>query len=109
MEEAGETACLSSFRGPMVANADDGYWVYVLWSSTAERFYIGVTENVARRVAQHNAGVSRWTHTRGPWTLVWSEHHGSLSAARRIEKELKRQKGGNGFYQRTGLDRDRFA
>jgi predicted GIY-YIG superfamily endonuclease len=47
-----------------------GYRVYVL-QNFAERFYIGVTEDVARRLAQHNAGDSRWTRGKGRWRLVW--------------------------------------
>jgi len=35
------------------------YCVYVLWSQTARRFYIGIRDDPARRLAQPNAGTSK--------------------------------------------------
>ena len=80
------------------------YRVYVLQNG-AGKFYIGFSENVALRVQQHNAGLTRSTRARGPWKLAWQSDVLTLSDARRLEGDLKRQKGGNGFYQRTGLTR----
>jgi putative endonuclease len=80
------------------------YFVYVLRNS-ADRHYIGFTENVPHRVSQHNDGVSNWTRPRGPWLLVWTSQPLSLSEARKLENFLKRQKGGRGFYNFTGLIR----
>jgi len=78
------------------------YRVYALLSG-AGKFYIGFSENVILRVQQHNAGLTRSTRGRGPWKLVWQSDTLKLSDARRLEFDLKRQKGGNGFYQKTGL------
>src|SRR6266705_4674157 len=78
------------------------YRVYALQSG-AGKFYIGFSENVTLRVQQHNAGLTRSTRGRGPWKLVWQSDTLKLSDARRLEFDLKRQKGGNGFYQKTGL------
>ncbi len=44
-----------------------------------------------------------------PWKLVWLRELCSLSEARRLENRLKRQKGGEGFYQMTGLDPGDFG
>ena len=68
-------------------------------------FYIGFSENVDVRVQQHNAGMSRSTRSKGPWRIVWQSDALTLPRARALERELKRQKGGNGFYQKTGLQR----
>ena len=85
------------------------YDVYVLWSPTGQRFYIGVSEDVAIRLAQHNDGISKWTKRyAGTWQLVWQEQCPDLSAARSLESWLKRQKGGHGFWGRTGLNRSMF-
>lgn len=78
------------------------YQVYVLQNSTG-RFYTGVSEDVAHRLAQHNSGVSKWTAKFRPWRLVWTSAQMSLSPARRLENLLKKQKGGRGFYRITGL------
>ncbi len=80
------------------------YRVYVLQNPEA-KFYIGLTDDILRRVDQHNSGVSRWTKGKGPWHLRWQSDELSLGDARRLENALKRQKGGTGFYKMTGLSR----
>jgi len=35
-------------------------------------FYIGLSEDIALRLEQHNSGISNWTRSRGPWSLVWA-------------------------------------
>ena len=82
------------------------YQVYVL-QNLAGKFYIGLSEDVAVRLHQHNNGVSKWTRSRGPWVLVWTSEPLSLSAAKKLENSLKRQKGGVGFFKATGLIRKR--
>ena len=72
------------------------YRVYVLENPTAKR-YIGVSSDVARRVEQHNSSVSTWTRNKGPWRLVWWSELMLLSDARKLENQLKRQKGGRGL------------
>jgi len=80
------------------------YRVYIL-RNPGGRFYIGLAEDVARRLQQHNSGESRWTKTRGPWRLVWQSEALFLSEARKLENRLKRQGRGKGFYMITGLPR----
>ena len=80
------------------------YWVYVLRNPRG-RIYIGLSEDIARRVEQHNTGVSKWTKQRGPWELLWQQGPMTLGDARRLESLLKRQKGGDGFYRLTNLPR----
>ncbi len=82
------------------------YYVYVLWSAEGQRHYVGLTENIEHRLRQHNSGESKWTKRyAGSWTLAWSEACENLSSARKLENQLKRAKGGAGFYTRTGLPR----
>ena len=80
-----------------------------LWSPSGRRFYIGISEDPAKRLEQHN-GEERlgWTHRHRPWALVHSERHDSYTDARRRERHLKRQKGGTGFFAMTGLDPANF-
>jgi len=80
------------------------YQVYVIQNSEG-RYYIGISENVASRVAQHNDGISKWTKGKGPWTLVWTSEAKSITDARKLENLLKKQKGGAGFFRLTGLTR----
>jgi putative endonuclease len=80
------------------------YRVYVIQSSEG-RFYIGLSDDVPRRLNEHNNGISKWTQGKGPWTLAWTSETMSLSLARRLENRLKRMKGGDGFYRHIGLKR----
>ena len=80
------------------------YRVYVIQSREG-RFYIGLSDDVVRRVKQHNRGQSRWTKGRGPWKIVWQSEELSLTDARKLENRLKRQGRGKGFYAITGLHR----
>jgi putative endonuclease len=80
------------------------YRVYVL-HNRERKFYIGLSDDVERRLQQHNSGVSTWTRGKGPWTLIWQSTEMSLPEARKLELLLKRQKGGDGFYKIIGLSR----
>ena len=78
------------------------YQVYVLLNQGG-KFYIGLSEDVHVRLAQHNAGVSKWTAKHRPWKMVWQSASMPLSDARKFENHLKRQGRGSGFYTITGL------
>jgi len=78
------------------------YRVYVI-ENPAGRRYIGYTENLSRRLEQHTAGASTWTAKHRPWKLIWSSAPATRSAALQLEKKLKRQGRGSGFYTLTGL------
>ena len=80
------------------------YRVYLIRNRDG-KFYTGLSDNVARRVEQHNNGKSRWTKGRGPWTILWQNDELSLSEARKLENRLKRQKGGHGLFHLAGVRR----
>src|SRR5437870_3439545 len=69
------------------------------------KYYIGLSDDVSRRISQHNFGDSRWTRGKGPWILIWQSGEMNLSDARKLGLSLKRQKGGDGFYRMIGLSR----
>jgi putative endonuclease len=66
--------------------------LYILQSETTQRFYIGSTDDLARRFSEHGRGQTLSTRGRGPWKLVYQEEHGSLLQAHRRELEIKRWK-----------------
>jgi predicted GIY-YIG superfamily endonuclease len=57
------------------------YQVYVI-QNPAGKFYIGLSEDVAERLREHNSGISKWTKARGPWALVWTSQPVTLTEAR---------------------------
>ena len=67
--------------------------VYVLQSIKTGNLYIGQTDNVAKRLIEHNEGLSRYTKGRGPWVLFYTEEHTTRSEAMIRERRLK---GGQG-------------
>lgn len=47
------------------------YFVYILWSDSLNRFYIGQCNDMQRRLEEHNAGHNLSTKAGIPWTLIW--------------------------------------
>jgi len=66
--------------------------LYILQSKKTYRFYVGSTNNLIRRMSEHQRGHNLATRGRGPWELVYQEQFNSLADARRREIEIKRWK-----------------
>ena len=67
-------------------------YVYILESEKNKRYYIGSTDDVARRLEQHNAGYVYTTKRMLPVKLVLVQEYESLTKARLIELKIKRLK-----------------
>ncbi len=66
------------------------FLVYVLYSPSANKFYVGYTSNLQSRLLSHNVdGTKDWTKRHRPWNLVYTESYESKSKALKREKELK--------------------
>ena len=57
-----------------------------------DSFYIGSTQNLDERLTRHNQGRSKFTKTKCPWHLVYSEEHPDRSSAMKREYAIKRKK-----------------
>ena len=69
------------------------YYVYILASKRNGTLYIGVTNDLARRVLEHREGlVPGFTKTYGVKMLVYYESFGDITQAISREKRLKRYK-----------------
>ena len=73
------------------------FTVYILKSVTTGRFYVGCTNNVNRRLEEHNKNKTRSTKNKGPFELIHQENYNSLSEGRKREQIIKSYKGGNAF------------
>ena len=70
------------------------FYVYILRSRKDGSLYIGHTNNLARRILQHNSrGKKTYTSSRGPWDLVHFEVYSSRIQAVRRELFLKSHAG----------------
>lgn len=63
-------------------------YVYIL-ENTDRKFYIGSTDDVERRLKQHNSGHTHTTKRMGKLKLVFSQIFDTLEQARKIEFRLK--------------------
>ena len=69
------------------------YFVYVLWSEKLRKRYVGMTEDVEKRMNQHNMGMSPFTKRGIPWELIHREEYPSKVEAHKRELFLKSGKG----------------
>ena len=76
----------------MVASQiDKMYKVYILYSKKIERYYVGHTNNLDKRLATHNASGKKYTTKGIPWDLVKSFNCSSKSAAIELEQKIKKR------------------
>jgi putative endonuclease len=66
------------------------YWVYILASRKNGTLYIGVTNDIARRVFKHRKGIgSRFVKKYRVTRLVHMEPHADIERAIQREKTMK--------------------
>jgi putative endonuclease len=65
------------------------YHVYIIYSESLQRYYIGSTSNLASRLYDHNHHKSKFTSKGMPWVLVTSFTCDSNSEALKLEKKNK--------------------
>ena len=68
------------------------YSVYILYSKSFDRYYVGYTNNIERRVAEHNRKKGKFTDKGIPWKLVFFENFQTKKEAIDREKYIKRRK-----------------
>ncbi len=68
------------------------YCVYILFSASRDRYYVGATEDIASRLLQHNAGRNKSTKAGLPWEVQYTESFSTRVEAVRREAEIKSKK-----------------
>lgn len=69
------------------------FYVYILQSQTTNKLYIGNTDDLKRRLKEHNLGQSAYTKKFLPWEIIYYEAHTTKQDASRREKYLKTTQG----------------
>lgn len=66
------------------------YFVYILKCSDSS-YYTGVTNNIERRLFEHNEGIGEdsYTSNKRPLELVWFETFNDIENAISVEKKIK--------------------
>jgi putative endonuclease len=65
------------------------YYVYILESEKDNRLYKGLTNNLKRRVYEHNIGKMKSTKGYRPWKLLHYEQYEDKEKARKRELYFK--------------------
>jgi putative endonuclease len=74
--------------------------VYILYSQSHKKIYIGYTSNLEERFKSHNELATKgWTIKFRPWEIVHTEIFEIKVDAMRREKELKSAKGREWIWQ----------
>lgn len=66
------------------------WYVYILSSLSTKRSYVGITLDLDRRLAEHNAGNTASTRPWRPWKIIHTETFATRSEALKRESYLKR-------------------
>ncbi len=69
------------------------YYIYILYSKTIDKYYIGSTSNVENRLAFHNSARNKiWSKRGQPWENVFEQEFESKKQALKAEGFIKNQK-----------------
>ena len=68
------------------------YFVYILYSKSFDRYYVGHCEDVDVRLKRHNNKGVPSTKAYVPWELVYSENFTTRGEASSREKFIKQKK-----------------
>jgi len=66
------------------------FYVYILKSKKDNKTYIGYTDNLRRRLGEHNNLQNKSTRNRAPLELIYHESYKSKSDAKYREHNLKK-------------------
>jgi len=66
--------------------------VYILYSKSFNRYYVGYTNDLDRRIAEHNRKKGKFTDAGIPWKLVHYELYSTKNEAMAREKYIKSRK-----------------
>jgi putative endonuclease len=69
------------------------WYVYALKAKERNYIYVGLTNNIDRRVNEHNAGYNKTTKPYAPFDLIYSKAFTTRPLARIHEKEMKTSTG----------------
>jgi len=68
------------------------FYTYILYSNSADKFYIGATENLENRLAKHRNKNKGFTNQASDWKIVFSKGFESKNEAFAMERTIKNWK-----------------
>ena len=73
------------------------YTVYILYSKSLSRYYIGHCQNLLIRLTRHNRGLVKSTKSGVPWNIIYTVEYSSKQEAYKREMQIKSYKRGRAF------------
>jgi putative endonuclease len=77
------------------------WFVYLIQSKIDNSYYIGYTENLKKRIVEHNRGKTKSIKHKIPLKLIYFETYCNKTTAKKRELELKN----NSFRKKELIDR----
>jgi putative endonuclease len=71
---------------------DKGYFTHIIESEKTGNWYYGHSDNLERRLREHNSGQTKSTKGKGPWRFIFKRPFMMKIDANRFELELKKLK-----------------
>ena len=68
------------------------YTLYILYSESLDRYYVGYTNDVPRRISEHNRSKGKYTDAGIPWVVIYTETFNTKKSAMDREKYIKSRK-----------------
>ena len=68
------------------------YYVYIITNKNNRVLYTGVTNNLQRRIVEHNSGQNKSTKSGIPWKIVYQKEFRTRTEAAKLEAKMKRMK-----------------
>ncbi|MEO8065486.1 MAG: GIY-YIG nuclease family protein [Candidatus Doudnabacteria bacterium] len=65
------------------------HYLYILKSQSKDWYYVGMTDNLKKRLAQHNLGKTKSTKPYRPFKIVYTETYQSKTECRKRELFIK--------------------
>jgi len=66
--------------------------MYILYSKSIDRYYVGYTNDIGRRLSEHNRMKHKYTDAGIPWVLIYSETYITKKEAMQRERFIKLKK-----------------
>jgi putative endonuclease len=85
------------------------FYVYILYSKEFDKYYIGQTDDIVKRLKRHNCGMVMSTKAYLPWEFKYIEEFASRSEAMKREKFLKKQKSKEFYNKRINSSTTKYG
>ena len=66
--------------------------VYIVYSAAVDKYYVGYTVDIKKRLVEHNTGISTYTAKATDWELKFAREFMSRKEAMSEERRIKAKK-----------------